>query len=62
MSTIPFILHAGKLRDRTGTAFPGDIPTSEEPLPAIVETDLRGYVLSRGTRVTFVQRETTDDN
>jgi hypothetical protein len=62
LSTIPFILHAAKLRERTGTAFSGGIPTSEEPLPAIVETGLPGYVLSRETRVTFIQRETTDDN
>ena len=62
MSTIPFILHAAKLRERTGTAFSGDIPTSEEALPAIVETGLPGYLLSRETRVTEVRRETTDDN
>lgn len=62
MSTIPFILHTAKLRERTGAAFSGDIPTSEEPLPAILETGPSGCLLSRETRLTEVRRETTDDN
>jgi hypothetical protein len=35
--------------------------TSEEPLPATVETNGAGLVLTRATRLTEVKQETTDD-
>jgi hypothetical protein len=35
---------------------------SEDPLPSVVDINSGGYVLSHGTRLTEVGRETTDDN
>ncbi len=36
--------------------------TSEDPLPAIVDIDQSGYLLSHGTIKTAVDSETTDEN
>lgn len=36
--------------------------TSEDPLPAVVDIDSGDYLLSHGTRLTEIGRETTDDN
>ena len=35
--------------------------TSEDPLPATVETNGAGLTLTRATRLTEVKQETTDD-
>jgi hypothetical protein len=35
--------------------------TSEDPLPAIVEATVDGFVCDRATRLTEVKQETTDD-
>lgn len=36
--------------------------TSEDPLPAVVNIDSSGYLLSYGTMKTAVDRETSDNN
>lgn len=36
--------------------------TSEDPLPAVVNIDSSGYLLSLGTLATAVDRETSDNN
>jgi hypothetical protein len=62
MSNLPFILHAAKLCDPVGDPFSGDFPANEDPLPVTLEIGAAGYLLSHGTRITDVRRETTDDN
>jgi hypothetical protein len=55
----PFIL-----RTSVGESFGGskyDELTSEDPLPATVKMDSTGLILTRATRLTEVQQETTDD-
>lgn len=61
MNTMPFILRvsAGYARgviDRSQTS------DDDEPLPAVVSTDVNGYLMERVTRLTKVAQETTDDN
>lgn len=35
--------------------------TSEDPLPAVVNVSLDGYIISNSTKLTAINRETTDD-
>lgn len=38
-----------------------DVPFLAEPLPAVTHKNVDGYVISRSTLHTHVNRETTDD-
>lgn len=58
-ATVPFVLRVtGGRAAPTHTDLPGD----EDALPTIVELGGDGQVLARGTKVTEVHSETTDDN
>lgn len=62
MFTVPFVFHVAKLF-ALSDAMPGaDLPTTQDQLPSVVESDAAGYVLTGGTRLTAVLHETTDDN
>jgi hypothetical protein len=56
LATTPFIALRASPRPQSECI---DEPTSEEPLPSSVGTAARGT--PRGTRVTMVNDETTDD-
>jgi hypothetical protein len=60
MHEIPLVLKLSRPlidQDRAGI----DAVTCEDPLPAILESTADGYILARGTTVTDVRHETTDD-
>jgi hypothetical protein len=59
MSKTPFILQFGQ--SSTTNRLVIDSVTSEDPLPAVLVTTTDGYAMDRGTRVTAVEHETTDD-
>lgn len=61
MSHLPFVLLNSEPSPETKEGPGRDVPTSEDPLPAVVETDGDGFILARETRITEVKRETTDD-
>lgn len=62
MVAVPIPLMLAFERQRGCAARDSDCPTMEDPLPATIETSGGGYALSRASRLTEVQRETTDDN
>jgi hypothetical protein len=60
MHQLPLVLQSS--RPSSGQDHPGiDAATSEDPLPAVLESTADGYILARGTTVTDVRHETTDD-
>jgi hypothetical protein len=60
MHEIPLVLQLS--RPLIGQDRPGiDAVTCEDPLPAVLESTADGYILARGTTVTDVRHETTDD-
>lgn len=60
MTLTPLMFRVGSLKI-TGEASSEPIVTLQEPLPAVVEV-AEGVIMHTKTRVTEVQRETTDDN
>lgn len=62
LQSVPFLLRvAGSYT--VIDSLPGkDLPTTQDNLPAVLESDSAGHVLARETYCTDVKRETTDDN
>jgi hypothetical protein len=61
MTKLPFLFNSAEpVEARSGPY--RDSPTVDDPLPAIVEIQPDGRVLTTGTSVTEVKHETTDDN
>lgn len=58
---VPTVLRAA-LSLHEAIRLPSVTLTSEDPLPAVVNIDSSGYLLSHGTMTTEVDRETTDNN
>lgn len=58
-SRIPFLLHFAERRAVDGEVVSSTV--SEDPIPAVVEVDAKGFLATRGTRETKVHAETTDD-
>jgi hypothetical protein len=57
---LPFVLRVGKFSPPL--AHPGiDIPTTDDPLPAALVYTTDQHVVARGTLITDVNHETTDD-
>jgi hypothetical protein len=61
MKHLPFLMRVGEPSLGAEVDAIRDVGTSSEPLPAALEADACGYVLSRVTRKTAVKTETTDD-
>lgn len=61
MSPMPFVLRAMQVSRGADEVGARDVPTSEEPLPAVMEISAQGHLLARDTRLTKVAPETTDD-
>ena len=61
MSDLPLVLHG--VRPALTGCHPSRAEglTVEDPLPAVLDVNAKGYVLAPRTRFTEVQRETTDD-
>lgn len=57
----PFLLKVSEPVSEENQMYECDVPMGEEPLPAAVDLTESGYVLARGTLVTDVKAETTDD-
>lgn len=62
MLNLPFVFHNNRTSTISDPSNWRDAPTTEEPLPPTVGVDASGCTVARGTRYTFVDRETTDDN
>lgn len=58
---LPLVISVNAQRNNLPCTSPNGI-TTEDPLPHALELTGDGCVLSRGTYVTEVARETTDDN
>lgn len=58
---VPTVLRAA-LSSHEAVPLPSMTLTSEDPLPAVVNIDSNGYILSSGTLATEVKRETSDNN
>jgi hypothetical protein len=61
MKYLPFLIRIGEPSGGVEVSAMRDVVASPEPLPAVLEADASGYVLSRETRKTAVKPETTDD-
>ena len=60
MLKLPFLSRVGN--EESGPTDPWrDSPSSEDPLPTVLEADPSRYVLSRETRLTEVKPESTDE-
>jgi hypothetical protein len=62
MSNFPFVLRTTRPSAETAETPGRDVPATEDFLPSALESDASGYVSARATRITEVNRETTDDN
>jgi hypothetical protein len=62
MEPKPFILRLSQVPSATIESRDRDVVSETDPSPAVLEVSAAGYVLSRGTRLTAVKTETTDDN
>lgn len=58
VALIPLVL---RVSGSQGAYVSADLSVDEDILPTVVEMDNDGRLLSRGTRVTEVHSETTDD-
>lgn len=61
MKFLPFVISVSSQPINSPTSPYGEF-TLEDPLPSVLELSRDGNVLSHGTRLTEVNRETTDDN
>jgi hypothetical protein len=61
MKSHPFVSVFAQAKDEHPVFEITDELTSTDALPAILERDRDGYVLTRETRITAVKPETTDD-
>jgi hypothetical protein len=61
MRDVPFIFHVAPPRPASTNDSLVDLPTSDDPLPAALEIDGSRLLRARQTRITEVERETTDD-
>jgi hypothetical protein len=62
MSDLPLLLRHARRDIDSKESRARDFVTGEDPLPAKVQMEEQGIVLSRDTRITKVAPETTDDN
>jgi hypothetical protein len=60
-TAVPFVCRFAQLSSSTEQVFFKDVPANDDPLPAVLNIDAAGYVVSNQTRYTYVERETTDD-
>jgi hypothetical protein len=60
IAKVPLVFRAGALA-RGESGIDGSVVTCEDSLPTAVVLDPMGYVLERGTLITMVDAETTDD-
>jgi len=61
MKRLPFLVQIGDSTALTRDKFPGEDLAMADPLAATIEIDRLGYTIARGTRLTAVKTETTDD-
>ena len=61
MNAKPLVLHQAKLAKSSHGAT-RDRNVFEDDLPAVLDRNTGGYVISRSTTVTEVKQETVDDN
>jgi hypothetical protein len=61
MSNVPFLFSVADRKATSVQGVDGDVLASIEPLPAVLEMDGGGYVLSRETRMTEVKPESADE-
>jgi len=61
MKTLPILIQRAELVRAHSRATRDEVVLLDE-LPVVLDRDGSGHILSRGTRVTEVQRETVDDN
>ncbi len=61
MKAIPLLVQRAELI-RTHSRIMRDQVVLDDDLPAVLNRDVSGYVLSRGTLVTEIKQETVDDN
>lgn len=57
----PFVCLFAQPSSTTERIFSKDLLANDDPLPAVLNIDAAGHVVSNQTRYTFVERETTDD-
>jgi len=62
MGDVPFVLRNAVQFTVATELVEKQLSVTEDPLPASLDVDTTGRVWCRGTRVTDVHRETTDDN
>ncbi len=61
MTNLPFLLRVAQSSGAPEMLELHDLPTSEDPLPSILEIDGSGYVVERLSTKTAVGNETSDD-
>ena len=61
MSNLPLVFRAAQEASVSHDPSRCEGPTAEDSLPAVLELTADGYVLTRDTITTRVDRETTDD-
>jgi len=61
MKAIPLLVHRGELLQVHSRSM-RDQAVLDDELPAALNRDVSGYILSRSTYVTEIKQETADDN
>lgn len=62
MTLLPFVVHNARILSEPYNPLTEDVPTAEDPLPAPIGAESKGYIRARETRITQVRNETLDDN